>query len=349
MVGLKRSRALWDKARESHNINTTTETDHNNALLRSARHLLHIVTSYARAIGYELQPFRWSVVVKQQWPQWKRQLTQMVRTGCTETLPGMVEWWRKQQPHVALTNLTRRHYLYLALAVAYYAAVRWIHATLEAGPMVMIVTALVLIFTVGLGDEDRDDDTLSAYAVFNRGFQRLLGTVDQDDLMRQHLGGGGAVGALLGAGGGGGMGRNIENDDDNEWAARQPQRRQQQQPRQQRRQANDDNDQPEQQPPPPAQDEARPPPPRRARGKKARRGNLEQRRERRRQREAAAQMGFHGNGNADEDPALQHLLEEQIALAEAQQQQQMPLQQNDELDLLREEVEDDDNDEANED
>ena len=63
----------------------------------------------------------------------------------------------------------------------------------------MILTALGAIFTIGLGDDHDNPDRISAYSVFNRGFQRLLGSVDAEDLVNQHVGGG----MMMGVGGGG--------------------------------------------------------------------------------------------------------------------------------------------------
>ena len=81
----------------------------------------------------------------------------------------------------------------------------------------MIITSLVTIFTVGLGDDNDDENKdgenrLSAYSVFNRGFQRMLGSVDADSLLAQHVGGGFMMG---GVGGGPGMGFAVNNDDAN--------------------------------------------------------------------------------------------------------------------------------------
>ncbi|CAB9516838.1 expressed unknown protein [Seminavis robusta] len=64
----------------------------------------------------------------------------------------------------------------------------------HAGPVVLISTALAIIFTVGLGDNENDGE-LSAYSVFNRGFQRLMGSVDVEELVNQHVGGGMMMGA----------------------------------------------------------------------------------------------------------------------------------------------------------
>jgi len=162
---------------------------------------------------------------------------------------------------------------------------------------------------IGAGQGNRDG--LSAYSVFNRGFQKLLGSVNEQELVMQHLGGG----AALMGGGGAGMGHPVEHDEDIRDAPQPP-------PRQRRR--------PQPQAPPPAAAEngdidnpqqPRPPPARRT-GKKARRRDLEQRREMQRQRQAAADMGFQAEGaavgqNNQEAMALQHLLQEQINAMEA--------------------------------
>ena len=86
---------------------------------------------------------------------------------------------------------------------------------LDAGPAVIIVTLLAIIFTVGLGDETERNDgrqRVSAYSVFNRGFERLMGSVDADSLLAQYTGGGmmpmNPDGAAGGAGGFDARGRN---------------------------------------------------------------------------------------------------------------------------------------------
>ena len=65
----------------------------------------------------------------------------------------------------------------------------YICRALDAGPVVLIFTALTLIFTIGLSD-DENRGGLSAYSVFNKGFEQLLGSVDADSLLAQHVGGG---------------------------------------------------------------------------------------------------------------------------------------------------------------
>lgn len=183
----------------------------------------------------------------------------------------------------------------------YYWFVRFVHEALDAGPIVLILTALTLIFSIGLSDEENRGG-LSAYSVFNRGFEQLLGSVDADSLLAQHVGGGFMMD----------MNpnhddpdrnrnrfrenaeppnRNIpDNDDRDREAANEGEEGNENIPRQ-----NNNNH--------------------RARksGKKARRKNLDQRRDLRRQREAAMQMNLEGGG-AEDAVEVQRAIEEQIAL-----------------------------------
>jgi hypothetical protein len=85
-------------------------------------------------------------------------------------------------------TMTVKQWMMVVGVVCYYGAVRWIHYALEAGPVVIILTALVAIFTVGLGDNENNDG-LSAYSAFNKGFQQLMGSVDAEALLQQHVGG----------------------------------------------------------------------------------------------------------------------------------------------------------------
>jgi len=59
----------------------------------------------------------------------------------------------------------------------------------EAGPLFLILTALIAIFTVGL-DNSENTNGISAYSVFNRGFSNLLGSIDVESLVNQYVGGG---------------------------------------------------------------------------------------------------------------------------------------------------------------
>lgn len=155
---------------------------------------------------------------------------------------------------------------------------------------------MIAIFTVGLRDED-DRQGLSAYSVFNRGFQRIMGTVDAEELMQQHVGAaGGGMMAFA-------MAPNVHHQEvhgDNGDANRE------RQPIRVREAAQQvPNEVPQQPRDAPERAGAR------KSGKKARRQNLEQRRELRRQREAAMALGFgDGNDELQELLAMQRLGEE---------------------------------------
>lgn len=303
-TGFKRSRALWDNAR------------------RPRPNKWDAVRPVLRAVLYEMQPVRFSSSTTS--TSLSDAFVRFFRNAISAASHGL-----QRIPRVLaviyqfLKGRSRREYL-LALAVlVYYVVVRWIHYALDAGPIVLILTALVGIFTIGLGDETNPDG-ISAYSVFNRGFQRLLGTVDAEDLVAQQMMGGGMMGA-----GGGMMRRNAEGRDDGNILNPPPPPRRQPRAANAARQEedendsdgaddddidddedddddNDDNNQPNNNQNRQPQGRAR------LSGKKARRRNLEQRRELRRQREAALAMGFGADENA-EALAMQRLLEEQIA------------------------------------
>ena len=282
-AGLKRSRALWDNASRPHTSR------------------LEQAMAYLRAMLYELQPVRYSQMQLQllQWKAPARQALRFLKTCLTTYGPQFLKWmWQ------ILSQLTLRQWMYGAFALIYYYSLKWIHATLEAGPLVLISTALVLIWTVGLSDNTEDNDGLSAYSVFNRGFQKLMGSVNEHDLLMQHVGGGG-LNFMMGMGNANNPPNNHHHhdDDDENWRPRN-RRQNNLAPRPDARE-------------PPEQPQAQPPPndnaPRARRsGKKARRRNQEQRQEVRRQRQAAAERAL-VEGGADEAAALQALLEEQIA------------------------------------
>jgi len=266
--GFKRSRALWDA--------TAATTTSNSA--------------WCRAIAYELQPVR-----AHELRQW--------RDG--SLLQCRAAWWVAVRwvPHAVasvagiIRQVTYRQWLYVAGGLLYGAAVRWIHAALDAGPVVVILTALTAIFTVGLSDEGNADG-ISAYSVFNKGFYKILGSVDADALLQQHVGGGGGGMMMMGAGMGL-MGQELNDDDHDNNGARPP--------------------------PPPADAVARRPPRQedaannnnnnnntaRRSNKKTRRRDTEQRREIQRQRQAAAALGF--DGGVHEAEAMNRLILEPVA------------------------------------
>eukprot|EP00540_Astrosyne_radiata_P011723 CAMPEP_0116854026 /NCGR_PEP_ID=MMETSP0418-20121206/18326_1 /TAXON_ID=1158023 /ORGANISM="Astrosyne radiata, Strain 13vi08-1A" /LENGTH=210 /DNA_ID=CAMNT_0004486667 /DNA_START=81 /DNA_END=713 /DNA_ORIENTATION=+ len=176
-----------------------------------------------------------------------------------ETIP----WCFKQCYHV-IRSMKLHHWKIVTGVLLYYCLVRFLHCILDAGPFFVIVTALIAIFTIGLGD-DNDYGGLSAYSVFNRGFEQILGSVDADALLEQHVGGGGMMG-FMGNG-------NHRGEDNHHHVARRPA-------------ANNHNDDDGEQDNNNRQNQSR------KSGKKSRRRNLEQRREIQRQRQAAMAAGF---------------------------------------------------------
>lgn len=262
MAVWKRSRSLWEKARHEKSIR-----------------------DYAAAILYELQPVRFSTVQNLTLDFWHKALPQLPSQSrkLAKLLLGLTKW---------LLNFVLHHKIHVFGLLLYYAMVRLIHERLQAGPAVLIVTALIWIFTAGLSDAPREG--LSAYAAFNRGFERLMGDIDAEQLLAQHVAGGGFMMMM----------RNDRANNDNH-------RNEDQEPRRLRAAVAER--------PPPAEvpqnveDAAEEPENAvRRRGKKGRkqRRTVEQRRELQQQRQAAREMGF---GNEDDQQARLRLLEDQVA------------------------------------
>lgn len=265
MPAWKRSRSLWERARQEKSLR-----------------------DYAAAICYELQPVRFSTVQNQ---------TLDFRHNVLPELPSQsrklikilleVTKWLSQ-----FVLCHKRHVLGLLL---YYALVRWIHERLQAGPAVLIVTALLWIFTAGLSDAPREG--LSAYAAFNRGFERLMGDIDAEQLLAQHVAGGGGFMMMM---------NNRANDNGRQDDVQAPRRQRAAvaarplvEPPQEEEEEEDDH---------PEEAENAP----RRRGKKGRkqRRTVEQRRELQHQRQAAREMGF---GHEDDQEARLRLLEDHVA------------------------------------
>ena len=264
--GFKRSRALWDNTKREHG--STTEC----------------LASYAKAILYELQPFRLSAPNSpQDFSNLLQECGLVVKNFLTETIPSVIQ--------VSLSSARTakfQHWMILPTLVGYYYFVRFAHETMMAGPFVVASTVLVLIFTIGLGDDRREG--LSAYSMFNRGFERLLGSMDADELVAQHVGGG------------------LMAQPEHEEVDR-PLRRHHHHHENDEEDIDNHNHAPEGQ----ARAVGTGGPARRSGKKARRRQNLEQRQEIRRQREAAMAMGF-GIGDAEDAVAMNRLIEEQVAL-----------------------------------
>ena len=261
-AGYNRSRVLWDQTIRSRHTKFTSW-----------------IVAWMRAILYEVQPIRFS---ETDWKFFTRTLNRASQAVwyCFKSVPTVFR--------ILILFLRKRTLLVAGIAI-YGLFVRWIHDTIEAGPIVLMITSLALIFTIGLSDNDGNEERLSAYSVFNRGFERLLGSVDAESLLAQHVGMG--PGAALPV-------------------VPQQQQQQQEMPPPVARE-NPQPNAPNQEQEPPNNNQQRNNRARKS-GKKARRRNIEQRREVQRQRDAAMALGIQGNETQEEMMAIQRLIEEQI-------------------------------------
>lgn len=72
----------------------------------------------------------------------------------------------------------------------YYHVLLYLHDLLHAGPIIVILTLMTLLYTIGLGNNTGAGSGIpSAYSVFNRGMRKIMGTVDGEELARQYAGG----------------------------------------------------------------------------------------------------------------------------------------------------------------
>ena len=271
--GFRRSRALWER--------------------RDPSWTYYISREFRSALLYELQPFRLGSLTRLQFQTnvqiLRRQVEQTCRSLFVTSRCVLTDYvWPLVRQHCTLTDAV----IGLGLLVYLY-MLRWVHQVLEAGPLVLMVSALVAIFTIGLSDNAASDSSMpSAYAVFNKGFQKLLGSVDADALLQQHVGGGMMAGGMMMMMGGG-VGAGREHHHEHHPRGHHP--------RDAAAAVNDDEEQDD--------DEAllRRRRPRKKQGNRER--NL-QRRELQRQRQAAAEHGFGGH---NDEQAMVHLVEDAAA------------------------------------
>ena len=274
-------------------------------------------SSYLNAILYEIQPIRFSTIHSSTIGQTIRNSPTTIQSILFKTIPNWINvGWK------LISQLSIKQWMIVFGLIVYWRMVVYLHDLLHAGPIVLIITALVIIFTVGLGDNAHNEEGegyVSAYSVFNRGFQSILGSLDADQLLAQHVGGGGVVAAAAAVNAMDVRGGNdFDVDDrghgqDGQRGRQQQQQQQQDQAQQQQEQPagnnNNNNNNNNQN----RNNKSR------KSGKKARRKrNVEQKREQMRemelQREAAAAMGFGMNDNMD-IVAMNRLIEEQAAEA----------------------------------
>ena len=334
-VGFKRSRALWDDARRPRD----NKVDEWKAFLRALLYEL-------QPIRFSSNPLRPAVVVSflttRVFPLVQR-IVLWVFCGLLPTIWTTIRHFTLKQwmiiaGVVAYYFVVRWMHEYVncfVLVFFYLSAIIWIvcfeplhqnsHALpflssfshdvsyfysyrlIDAGPLVLILTALATIFTVGL--RDKEDGEISAYSVFNRGFQSLMGSVNVEELVNQHVGGGMMMAGADGGAGAGGIPIHQEPQHGGIWRQGNNRHYNNHAEREEARGENHDQDEGDD------NDTAAERQNRQARksGKKARRQNLEERQEQRRQREAARAMGLDGAGGHEEAMAMQRLLEEQVA------------------------------------
>lgn len=226
-----------------------------------------------RAILYELQVVRFSIVLHymSHWDKYSNQIFSAFAKLCVSLYQLLIHYGGNKAFRQKLTSyLTWNNLLGIGGIFVYFYAIRILHRLFYAGPIIIILTAMIIIWTIGLQDNDHQKKNvgggifLSAYSVFNRHCRSMLGSLDADALVEQYVAGGGGGGRLAALPGGRVVDRAQPAEGEQAGAIPQHQQQQEQQQR----------------------------PTSRKSGKKARRGNIEHRRDRQRQRQIAAQMGL---------------------------------------------------------
>lgn len=185
--------------------------------------------SLLHAILYEMQPFRMKPLVLQfqsfiqegGFRKITSSLMAHLKSSITmlTTIYQRIRRYLHQIDFYSIQSFVITHKILLAKSCAamlavriYYRTLLYVHDLLAAGPLFVIATLFILLYTIGLGDNTGAGSGIpSAYSVFNRGVRRILGTVDGEELARQYAGGFAAARAAA-AGGGGGREMNNRND-----------------------------------------------------------------------------------------------------------------------------------------
>lgn len=221
------SRELWNKVRFHASSTAATATNNNNgnddinSQTYSRRWLYY--KALLQAILYEIQPFRikpcyhrFLIFLKEE--DGLRHVLSTTGHKTKHILDSIQNVCRLiynlLQQYCNISSLQQHKDIIWKTSVAlislklYHRTLLYLHELLHAGPILVILTLFTLLYTIGLGDNTGASSGVpSAYSVFNRGMQRILGTVDAEDLARQYAGGA-AVAAAMGGGGGGGGGNN---------------------------------------------------------------------------------------------------------------------------------------------
>jgi len=186
MPAFRRSRALWDETKDGG------------------------IRAWLSAICYELQPIRLTEITSN-----RKQVLKLITSSFQSVFCCILYLVTVGIPRFCksifffVTHRNLKQWTFSGVVIIYYYFIRWIHEALDAGPIVIIFTGLTLIFTIGLSD-DKKNTGISAYAVFNKGFEQLLGSIDAESLLAQHIGGG------MGGAGGMMMMMNNNNNNDND-------------------------------------------------------------------------------------------------------------------------------------
>jgi len=241
------SRQLWNATKRDNNHNVSSQA-------RAA--------AIIRALLYEIQPISFSKLCKL--------INGLFRDDFVELIISVASFLRTYLKQIIFGS---------GVSWAYFQLLKYAHEKADAGPLVSMLTVLVLIFTFGLADNEvAGRRRISPYSVFNRGVE-MLGNLNAESLVAQHVG-------LQ-------VAPQREHDRGQEAAHERE--------HDQRIEAN--------------LNEIAHTGPSRKSGKKARnRRNLESRRDRQTQREMAREMGFGGDANIDAND----LAAIQVALNEAE-------------------------------
>ena len=137
---------------------------------------------------YEMQPFRASTIDVRKVASVLWKSASAIALIVRELLLLLVTFIRS----VAWVKLLRKHVIVVCLVVLYFPVLAYLELSLGIGSLVVSMTVLTLIFTVGLSKSKEPRSKLglhSAYSVFNDGCQALLGSLDGETFARQFAGG----------------------------------------------------------------------------------------------------------------------------------------------------------------
>lgn len=191
------SRELWNQVR----FHSTTGSS-NDATTPS--HSLEYYTSLMHAVLYEIQPFRIKPLLRcartylleeDGLKQTYLYCTERVRSiamlflYCAKYIYESAKTINPKSIKICIESRMFRYSIMVCSALYIYGNfVIAMHEWLNAGPMAFIITLLVLIYTIGLGDNTGASSGVpSGYSVFNRGVQRLIGQEDAETLANQFV------------------------------------------------------------------------------------------------------------------------------------------------------------------